>query len=53
VLDAPLPPALTAPTPMARFGDWILAILLLLATAATLAIGIRRWRSTRRPGQGE
>ena len=53
VLDAPLPPALAAPTPMARFGDWILAILLLLATAATLAIGIRRWRSTRRPGQGE
>ena len=53
VLDAPLPPALTAPTPMARLGGWTLAILLLLAAAATLAIGLRHWRGARRSGQGE
>ncbi len=53
VLDAPLPPALEAPTPMARLGDWILAILLLIASAAALAIGVRHWLRGRRPGQGE
>ncbi len=53
VLDAPLPPALASPTPMARLGDWILAILLLLATAATLGIGVQHWLHGRRPGQGE
>ena len=53
VLDAPLPPALAAPPPMARLGDWILAILLLLASAATLGIGVQHWLRGRRPGQGE
>ena len=53
VLDAPLPPALETRTPMARLGGWTLAILLLLAAAVTLAIGVRhRWGATRR-GQGE
>ena len=41
VLDVPLPPALAARTPMARLGDWTLAILLLFAAAVTLAIGVR------------
>ena len=53
VLDAPLPPALAAPTPMARLGGWILAILLLLAAAATLAIGVQHWLRSKRHGQGE
>ena len=53
VLDVPLPPALAAPTPMARLGDWILAILLLLASATTLAVGVRHWRGAKRSGQGE
>ena len=53
VLDAPLPPALGAPPPVARLGGWILAILLLLATVAALAIGLRHWWGARRPGQGE
>ena len=53
VLDAPLPPALAAPTPMAQLGDWILAILLLIASAAALAIGVRYRLRGRRPGQGE
>ena len=53
VLDAPLPPALTTLTPMARLGGWTLAILLLLATVAALAIGVRHWRGARRRGQGE
>ena len=53
VLDVPLPPALAARTPMARLGGWTLAILLLLAAAATLAIGVRHWRGTKRSGQGE
>ena len=53
VLDAPLPPALPTQTPMARLGGWTLAILLLLAAAVTLAIGVRhRWGASRR-GQGE
>ena len=53
VLDAPLPPALETRTPMARLGGWTLAILLLLAAAVTLAIGVRhRWEVKRR-GQGE
>ena len=43
VLDAPLPPAL-APPPQARLGSWTLAILLLLATGASLA-GLRRGRA--------
>ncbi len=47
ILDAPLPPALAAPTPMARLGGWTLAILLLLAAAAALILGIRP-----RPGAG-
>ena len=48
VLDAPLPPALAAPTPMARLGGWTLAILLLIASAATLAIGVwHRWGAGR------
>ena len=42
VLDAPLPPALDTPPPMARLGGWTLAILLLLASAAVLAMGLRR-----------
>ncbi len=53
VLDVPLPPALAASTPMARLGDWILAILLLLASATTLAVGVRHWRDAKRSGQGE
>ena len=53
VLDVPLPPALATPTPMARFGGWIFAILLLLATAATLAIGFLHWRRVKGPVQGE
>ncbi len=52
VLDAPLPPALEAPPPTARLGGWILAILLLVAAAATLAIGLRHWSRGRRRGQG-
>ena len=53
VLDAPLPPALAARTPMARLGDWALAILLLLAAAVMLAVGVRhRWVIARR-AQGE
>ena len=53
VLDAPLPPALETRTPMARLWGWTLAILLLLAAAVTLAIGVRhRWEVKRR-GQGE
>ena len=52
VLDATLPPALEPP-PMARLGDWILAILLLLAAAATLAVGVRHWWRRDRTGQGE
>ena len=52
VLDAPLPPALEAPPPMARLGGWILAILLLLAAVATLAIGLRHWSRRGRRGQG-
>jgi len=52
VLDAALPPALAAQTPTARLGGWTLAILLLIASAATLAIGMtHRWR-TGRGGQG-
>jgi len=53
VLDAPLPPAPASPTPMARLGDWSLAILLLVASAAALAIGVRHRLRARRPGQGE
>ena len=53
VLDAPLPPALASLTPMARLGGWTYAILLLLATAATLAIGVwHHWAPGRR-AQGE
>ena len=52
VLDATLPPALAAQTPMARLGGWTLAILLLIASAATLAIGIRHRWGTGRGGQG-
>lgn len=37
VLDIPLPGALAALPPQARFGDWILAVMLLLATAALFA----------------
>ena len=56
VLDAPLPPALSARTPMARLGGWTLAILLLLAAAAVLALDL--WRRSGagragRAGQGE
>ena len=51
VLDAPLPPALPTRTPMARLGGWTLAILLLLATAVTLAIGVRHHWGTRLHGQ--
>ncbi len=40
-IDAPLPAALSAPTPFAHLGDWILAILLIPATAAAL------WRRKR------
>ena len=53
ILDAPLPPALAVPPPMARLGDWILAILLLLGSAAAIAIGVRHRLRGRRPGQGE
>ena len=53
VLDVPLPPALAAPTPFSRLGGWTLAILLLLAAAATLAIGVRHWLRSERHGQGE
>ena len=53
VLDVPLPPALAAPTPLARLGGWILAIFLLLASAAVLAIGVRHWLRSERRGQGE
>ncbi len=42
VLDAPLPPALAVPPPQARLGGWTLAVLLLLATAALPALGLRR-----------
>ena len=34
VIDAALPPAL-APTPYARFGDWIFLVMLAVAGAAT------------------
>ena len=52
VLDAALPPALAAQTPMARLSGWTLAILLLIASAVTLAIGIRHRWGTGRGGQG-
>ena len=51
VLDAPLPPALAAPTPMARFGGWTLAILLLLAAAVVLVIGLWQRAGAGRAGQ--
>ena len=47
VLDAHLPPALAPPPPMARFGQWPLAILLVVATLVALGLGRRR-----RPGAG-
>ncbi len=40
VIDAPLPPAL-APPPYARFGDWILLLLLML-TGGGVALAVRR-----------
>ena len=52
VLDAPLPPALESRTPMARLGGWTLAILLLLATAVTFAIGVWHHWGARLRGQG-
>ncbi len=53
VLDAALPPALESRTPMARLGGWTLAILLLLATAVTFAIGVWHHWGARLRGQGE
>ena len=53
VLDAALPPALESRTPMARMGGWTLAILLLLATAVTFAIGVWHHLGARLRGQGE
>ena len=53
VLDVPLPPALKGPTPMAQLGGWILVILLLVASAVTLAIGVRHRLRRGRDGQGE
>ena len=53
VLDVPLPPALDTQTPFARLGGWTYAILLLLATAVTFAIGVwHHWGPNRR-AQGE
>ena len=53
VLDVPLPPALETRTPFARLGGWTYAILLLLATAVTFAIGVwHHWGPNRR-AQGE
>ena len=53
VLDAPLPRALETRTPMARLGGWTLVILLLLAAAVTLAIGVWHHWGPGRHGQGE
>ena len=53
VLDVPLPPALASLTPMARLGGWTYAILLILATLVTFAIGVwHHWGPGRR-AQGE
>ena len=51
VLDAPLPPALSGRTPMARLGMWTLAILLLLAATAVLVLDVRWRRGAGRTGQ--
>ena len=53
VLDAPLPPALASLTPMARLGGWTYAILLILATLVTFAIGVRHHWGPDRRAQGE
>lgn len=39
VIDAPLPSALAALTPFARFGNWLVGILILLAAAIGWGIG--------------
>jgi len=39
VIDAPLPSALAALTPFARFGNWTAGILILLAAAMGWGIG--------------
>ena len=51
VLDAPLPPPLAAPPPMARLGLWTLAILLSLGALAALVFGRRRRRAAGREGR--
>lgn len=48
VLDIPLPGALATLSPQARFGDWIFAVVLLLAAAALLA---QRLRDRNRPAR--
>ena len=53
VLDVPLPPALKGQTPMAQLGGWILVFLLLVASAVTLAIGVRHRLRRGRDGQGQ
>ena len=53
VLDARLPPALAGRTPVAQLGQWPLAILLGLAAAAALALGLGRRQGDGRAPQGE
>ena len=47
ILDAPLPEALGAPTPYARFGDWIFAGMLFLTVELAVVADRAARRSTR------
>ena len=53
VLDVLLPPALAAPTPINRLGDWTLVILLVVVLPAVAVFGARRPRNGRNAGQNE